>query len=205
MHCVHAAPPIPQLPLLVPGWHPLDEQQPVGQEIASHTHAPETQRRPLLQAGALPQVHAPAAEQRSAVVESHATQVPPPTPQLAAEMVLQAPFAQQPLGHDVALHTHVPLTQVVPGPHAGPVPQRHAPLTASQALAAGSAQAAQAAPPVPQALADGGLHTPPAQQPLGHDCALHTHAPATQALPLAQARLEPQRHSPDTEQLSAWS
>jgi hypothetical protein len=69
--------------LLVPGRHPEGEQQPFGQETLSHVQAPATQRRPALHAMLLPHWQLPRFEQLSAVRLSHATQVPPPVPQLA--------------------------------------------------------------------------------------------------------------------------
>lgn len=66
---------------------------------------------------------------------------------------------QQPFGHDVALHAHLPALQVVPVP-----------------------QTAQLAPPVPQVGLLEVWHLPlESQQPFGHDVALQAHLPALQA------------------------
>jgi hypothetical protein len=56
----------------------LPWQQPVGHDVASQMHCPAMQRRPDSHAGPLPHWQVPVAEQPSAVVVSHATQVPPP-------------------------------------------------------------------------------------------------------------------------------
>ena len=65
---------------------------------------------------------------------------------------------QQPVGHDVALQTHLPAE------HAWPL-----------------AQAEHAAPAAPQLAADGVWHLPSAsQQPLGHEVASQTHLPCVE-------------------------
>jgi hypothetical protein len=131
-------------------------------------------------------------EQLSAVVRSQATQVPPPTPQLATDSGMQVPLAQQPLGHDWALHRHAPPTHSEPLPHEEALPQVHAPVTGSQPLLIAGSQATQLRPPIPQAAAAGTRHTPAAQQPLGHDSGVQTQAPAWQDVPAPQAALAPQ-------------
>ena len=113
----------------------------------------------------MPQTHRPLAEQESARTGSQATQVPPEVPQVAGVGDTQAPLLQQPFGHDVALHTHAPLTQAVPAGQAAPVPQRHVPALASQAFADSTGQALQAAPPMPQVANAGVVQTLPAQHP----------------------------------------
>src|SRR5207237_866212 len=73
-------------------WHPLAEQQPFGHETESHTQLPPTQRLPVPQAGWLPQLQVPAAEQMSAragAASLHAaialrTHRPPAAPAIAA-------------------------------------------------------------------------------------------------------------------------
>jgi len=66
-------------------------------------------------------------------------------------------------------------------------------------------QLLQLDPPVPHAPPVVGVThtTPPEQQPLGHDPAVHTHAPLLQAWPLAHAEPAPHWHAPEDEQLSA--
>jgi hypothetical protein len=156
-----------------------------------------------LQAGVDPQRQLPVAEQVSAVKVLQATHVPPAVPQVASEAVWQVPLAQQPVGQDVALHTQVPLMQVVPAPHAGLLPHRQAPVKPSQVSAVVDEQALQLAPPVPQVVKVGAWQAPPAQHPLGHDCALQTQAPLTHTVPAPHAGLVPQPHSPVTEQTFA--
>jgi hypothetical protein len=80
---LQAVPPVPQAELLVPARQPEGEQQPFGQETLSHAQAPATQRRPAVHAMPLPHWQFPRLEQPSAVRLLHATQVPPPVPQLA--------------------------------------------------------------------------------------------------------------------------
>jgi hypothetical protein len=51
LHAAHAAPPVPQSALAVPGWQTPDaSQQPCGQLVASHWHAPSTHSWPAGQA-----------------------------------------------------------------------------------------------------------------------------------------------------------
>jgi hypothetical protein len=207
LHVAHSAPLLPQSVLDVPAWQlPLASQQPVGQLVASHTHAPFTHSCPV----------------------AHVAQSPPVVPQLAlvlpvSQVVpLQHPVAQSagpqnttqlwPEHSSVAPHA----TQAAPpAPHAPlavpswqlevtsqqPVEQlfasqTHRPATHSWPLL----QATQAAPPVPHTV----LAAPPwqlpdaSQQPLAQLFASHWHRPpvapathscppghATQAAPLA--------------------
>ncbi len=114
---------------------------------------------------------------------------------------------QQPVGHDVASHTHWPLPlhswPDAQAPHATP-PVPHDPLDspansshvpdavqhpghdvpaqehAPLAQDSPVPQAEQALPPVPHWVADcvaSGTHVVPSQQPVGHDVASHTHWP----------------------------
>ena len=200
MQFLHVPPPVPQFPLLVPGMHVVPEQQPFGQEVASHTQLPPTQCLPVMHAGRDPHWQAPVAEQPSAVSALQATHVPPPVPQVAGEEVWQTPLAQQPVGHDVALHTQVPLMQTVPAPQAGLLPHRQAPANPSQVSAVVDEQALQVAPPTPQVAKVGASQAPPEQQPSGHDCALQAHAPPEHTVPAPHAGFVPHRHSPDAEQ-----
>jgi hypothetical protein len=109
---------------------------------------------------------------------SHVLQAPPPVPHVVVVAVLQTSPAQHPLGQVVASQTHAPPTHFDPGLHAGPVPQVHAPLQESEEV---GSQVAHPPPAVPHEEVDGALQTLPAQHPVGHDVALHTHAPPTQA------------------------
>jgi hypothetical protein len=120
---------------------------------------------PAGQAAALAQLQRPVAEQVSARTGSHATQVPPEVPQVEVVGGRQAPPLQHPFGHDVALHTHAPLTHAVPAGQAAPLPQRQVPALASQLFVAGIGHALHAAPPMPQVVNAGVVQTSPAQQP----------------------------------------
>ena len=145
----------------------------------------------------------PVTEQESAAITSQATQLPPLLPQAPTEGEMQAPPAQHPLGQDRALHRQTPPVQVVPVPHAGPVPQRQLPVVPSQRSAVAELQLVQACPPVPQVDRAGCRQLPFKQHPLGQDGALHMQLPLTHAVPTSQAGFPPQRHSPVMEQLSA--
>jgi hypothetical protein len=142
-------------------------------------------------------------EQLSAVVVSQLTQVPPPTPQVEIDSGVQTPLAQQPPGHDSALHRQAPPVQTEPVPHDARVPQVHPPETASQPSLILGSQARQAWPPTPQVAATGTWQTPAAQHPRGQDCALQTHTPLTQTLPAPHATVAPHWHCPVAPQLSA--
>ena len=164
---------------------------------------PAAQRRPRMQAALLPQVQTPDAEQVSARAVSQTTQVPPFVPQAMGEGVMQALPAQQPLGQEVPLHRHEPPTQVVPGPHAAPVPQWQLPVSASHRSACRGSQALQLCPPRPHVATAGAVQTEPAQHPEGQDWGVQVHMPDTQLVPAPQAAFVPQRHSPVAAQLSA--
>ncbi len=112
--------------------------------------------------------------------------------------MVHAPLAsQQPFGHEVASHTHLPSTHLCPATHAGPVPQVHA-LPKQRSVTVRS-QTPQAPPGAPHVVGVGLLQVPLAsQQPAVQEVASHTHAPATQRWPGAHARWPPQAHWPDT-------
>jgi hypothetical protein len=57
---------------------------------------------------------------------------------------MQAPFEQQPVGHDCASQMQLPDAQRVPGPQAALVPQRQVPVAPSHELAVVDEQAMQA-------------------------------------------------------------
>jgi hypothetical protein len=130
----------------------------------------------------------------SAVVRSHATQVPPPTPQLASDVATQTPLVQQPVGQVIALQTHVPPMHIEPMPQEAFPWHVHAPLVGSQVSVFFPSQGTQALPPMPQVATEGALQTPPEQQPLGQDCALQTQAPPTQAVPAPHVGFAPHWH-----------
>jgi hypothetical protein len=141
-------------------------QQPLGQEKASQTQVPLTQRWPLAQAAPAPHAQVPEVVQPSAAALSQEVQAAPPAPQRASERETQVAPSQQPLGHDVALQTHLPAEQRWPAPHAGPAPQEHVPPD-EQPSARVASHPTQAAPPLPHVVSDGGLQVAPEQQPPG--------------------------------------
>lgn len=167
LHARQAAPLVPHslddCPVYATQVLPL--QQPLGHEVASHTHWPVA----LLHSCPEPQA-------------AHAA---PPVPQEALDSAAYASHVpvdvQQPFGHVLASHEHVPRV----------VSQR--PFE----------QEVHAAPPVPHCEAvweEYGTHVLPLQQPLGQEAALQTHCPvvvlhcwpeahAAQAAPLAPHEL----------------
>jgi hypothetical protein len=87
---------------------------------------------------------------------------------------------QQPLGHEVALHTQAPPEQTCPAPHSGPLPHMQTPL--DEHVLATEPQATQALPPMPHNETRGGdTHVAPEQHPVGQDAASHTQVPPTHA------------------------
>ena len=180
-HITHAAPPMPQL--VVEGIMQVEpEQQPCEQVVGLQSaQAPPAQMRP-------PQ----------------SWQAAPPLPQLLPLVPgRQVLPAQHPLPHEVRSHTHTAPTQRWPAPHGAPAPHWQAPV-AEQRSALPAAHAPQVAPPIPQAsIVVGILQVLPAQQPLGHEKASHTQAPATQRCPLPQAAPVPHAQLPAAVQLSA--
>jgi hypothetical protein len=112
-----AAPAVPQALGSVPLWQLVPEQQPVGQELPSHTQAPATQCWPLAQRAPLPQAQAPPRHE-SATTGSQAKQTEPDEPHALADGVTQAEPLQQPLGHTPGLQPlHMPPTQSCPVGH----------------------------------------------------------------------------------------
>ncbi len=197
----HVCPPVPQLVGVGGETHVVLEQQPLGHEVASHTHDPPTQRCPEAHAAAVPHEHWPPA-QPSARAGSQAAHAWPLVPQLdTVGGETQIVPEQHPLGHEVGSHTHAPLAQRCPGAHDAPEPHMHCPPV--QLSASEGSQATHAFPPTPQLAGVGGeMQVVPEQQPLGHEAASHTHDPPTQRCPEPHAAPEPHRHCPPT-QLSA--
>jgi hypothetical protein len=181
LHAVQAEPPIPQA-ASVGALQTPPEQQPVGQESASHVHAPPTHSVPAPQAEPVPHRHSPDDEQLLARVRSHAAHTEPPDPHVAVPAGMHVAPEQQPLGQLPALQPlHAPPAQVC------------------------APQSWQAPPPLPQLVsAVPGRQAPPAQQPFGHEVASHTHAPPTQRWPAPHAApVAPQAHTPLARQRSA--
>lgn len=153
------------------------------------------------QAAALPHLHVPPA-QLSALPAAHWVQAmlfEPHAVTVRAPASRQLLPEQQPPQPEPALQTHWPASasQERPGPQAGPLPQRHAPLV--QALAFAGAQAAHAAPPEPQLANEPASNTwqrLPLQQPLGHEAALQVQVPASQNWPVPHCGPLPQLQLP---------
>jgi hypothetical protein len=198
-----AAPPVPQAVALLPGRQLVPEQHPPGHEVPSQTHAPPTQRAPLGHAAPVPHTQAPPAEQASAV-RSQRTHAPPDLPHAVSEAGRQVDPAQQPVGHDVASQTQLPPRQRWPAPQDGPAPQAHEPA-AVQWSAVAALQVVQAPPPAPQRASVAETQLVPSQQPVGHEVASQTQAPATQRRPAPHTGPLPHAQLPDGEQRSAVS
>jgi hypothetical protein len=184
------APPVPHAALIVPAWHTLPWQQPLGQVAALQ---PETHCVPL-----------------QLWLELHNAHAPPPAPHAEVEVPGWQTFPwQQPLGQVAALQTkaHCPPTHesepeqalqlLPPAPHAEvevpawhtlPAQQPEGQVAALQVdpptqlpavqlwLLEHTPQAEPPAPHAPRVLP--GWHTLPAQHPSGHVVALHVDAPA---------------------------
>ena len=198
----HMAPPLPQTVLLVPATQASPEQQPLGHEMPSQTHAPETQRWPPPQGTPVPHWQAPLDPQRSALADEHVVQVPPSAPQLASDGILHTTPVQQPPEHELPSQMHAPDTQRWPLTHAAPAPHAQVPAVVQLSEAAESHNL-HIAPLAPQRASDRETQVGPSQHPDGHDVALQTHWPAEQRWPTAHAAPEPQEQVPPAEQPSA--
>jgi hypothetical protein len=142
-------------------------QHPVGHEAWLQTQLPPRQTVPAGQAGLVPQRQVPVvASHVSDISAGHAAQLAPPRPQAPSSGSLQAPFAQQPVGHEVASQTHAPPgAQRFPAPHAGCPPQVQTPASEQPSARDGS-HATHAAPPAPQAWSNPlSVHIVPEQHP----------------------------------------
>jgi hypothetical protein len=156
----------------------VPSQQPPGQDVASHLHAPPAQCSPGLQDGPAPHWQAPLPEQVSARVGSQAKHVAPPAPHVERLLSLHVVSLQQPV-HDVASHTQPPPTHLCPDEHALRPP--HAQSPAAEQPSPVVPHAMHAAPPAPHVDVDGLLHVVPVQHPVGHTQLLH--APPVQVSP----------------------
>lgn len=110
-------------------------------------------------------------EHVSDIVESHARHDEPAVPHDPKAAVVQVWPEQQPVGHDVASHTHCPPRHRCPLPHAAWPPQVQAP--AVQPSATLLSQTVHAAPPVPHATAEGVVQAVPEQHPVEHEEGSH--------------------------------
>ena len=160
----------------------LPAQHPVGQEVASQTHAPPTQRWPAPHAAPPPQVQPPAM-QPSALLGSQDTHAPPPAPHVVGEAVWHVEPVQHPSGQVVALQ----------------------PAQAPVALQPPPPQSSQVEPPLPQnASSSPARQVVPSQQP-AHESPSQTQAPPSQRWPVAQAGPLPHAQLPPAPQPSEVS
>lgn len=153
---MQAAPAVPHCITLAGVTQLAPAQQPPAQLVLSH----EAQT---------PETHSPPS--------GHAAQLAPPKPH-AVVVVPGSHVAplQQP-AHELGSHTHVPPSQRCPAPQGGPLPQAQSP-SESQVSARVASQPMQISPPVPHASRVGETQSAPEQQPVLHEVASHTHAPA---------------------------
>lgn len=161
---------------MLPPWQLPPEQHPVGQSDALHpVQAPPTQFWP----------------------PGQIWQVPPDAPQagLVSPGWHRFEESQHPTGQVDALQAQLPAEQIWPETHAAPEPQPHA---CDVQVSDSPEQTTHAAPPWPQLLsAVPGRQVFPEQQPVGHDVASHTQAPAPlQRWPAAHGAPPPHRHWP---------
>lgn len=199
----HALPPLPHAPSVLPAWHSLLAQHPVGQETPSHTQAPLRQRWPVPQAAPPPHLHSPAVEHESAVPAGQAAQLMPGVPHAISDSEVHTSWAeQQPSGQDVASQTHVPCEQCRPAPQGAAVPHLQVPF-ASHVSAESEVHAKQVEPAGPQLESVRVSHVVPLQQ-AAHDVASQTQVPASQCWPVTQAALPPHVHLPCAEHPSAF-
>ena len=203
LQLAQAAPPVPQVdwPWVLHWWAP--SQQPLGQEVPSHTQLPPLQRCPAAQAAFAPHLHWPP-EQVSVLLGSQLVQAAPLRPQASTVggAVPTLPV-QHPVGQEVASHTQLPPLQRWPAPQAALAPHLHWPPAQVSALLA--SQATQLAPLVPQVLVLGVLHRCAAsQQPPAHEVELHTQVPPEHSWPATQAAPPPQVQVPLALQPSAF-
>lgn len=178
LHATHAPPLGPHAPN--EGVVQVEPKQQPAHVVESQTHPPALQRWPAAHAGPVPQRHSPSVHE-SASVESHVPQAAPPVPHIVLELVRHTLPSQQPLGHDVASHTHMPSMHRWPLAHGAPDPHAHEP--AVQRSARSGSQAMHAPPDVPQVARLGALHVEPEQHPVGQLAAQPSHTPAVQPPP----------------------
>jgi hypothetical protein len=183
-HTEHPPPAVPQV--VGPGVSQMPFlQQPFGHDVASHTHCPLEHRCPGEHSAAEPHEHAPLTHPFAREV-SHDVQDPPPAPHDRTPGVVHVPLVlQHPFGHDVALHTHWPLTHCWPAWHGLPAPHAQLPVDVQLSVVVWL-HATQAAPPKPHAFGDRALHVGPEQHPVAHVCAHPVHAPDMQLSPPGQ-------------------
>jgi hypothetical protein len=192
-------------------------QQPVGHEAVLQTHWPPTHCRPSPQGSFEPHLQAPPM-QRSALLASHAWQVPPLTPGAPQWMKLVCvvsqvePLMQQPPQPLAPSHTQVAEAPVpvqrVPVGHGPPV-EPHTQAPPVHRFATAGSQVLQVPPGVvPQLVVLMMVWQVPAasQQPVGHDVPSQTHEPLRQRWPrLHLLPLGPHEQLLPTQRSAVWS
>jgi hypothetical protein len=170
-------------------------QQPVAHDVASHTHALFKHRWPTAHEAPVPQRQVPS-PQLFALVVLQLVHAAPVCPHVFTSVnVTHVVPEQHPVGHVVTSHTQLPLTQCKFDAHTLPVPHRQLPVLQLSAFAV--SQVPQAPPAVPHCdVVPGATQTPPAQHPVGHDVASHTHALFKHRCPTPHAAAVPHRQLP---------
>lgn len=136
--------------------HVVPSQQPLGQLVASQTHAPLTQRCPEPHGAPVPQAHSPSVHRSEPA--SHAVHISPPSPHAVLLGITHVAPEQHPSGHVAALQlVQAPPVHVLP-----PLQALHRP------------------PPMPHAVAvSPGRQVAPSQHP-PHESESQTQTPAEQ-------------------------
>lgn len=169
-HCWQLIPAVPHWPALSPGWQtPLASQQPVGQLVASHTHAPLTQWSPAPQAAVPPQRHAPS-RQLFACTGSQVPHASPAAAQVETEKATQVSPRQQPFRQLDGVHWQRPPVHSSPSPQPPSAPPHTQPPAVHRSVF-DVTQLWHTAPPVPQAVCTGAWQAPLKQQPAGQESA----------------------------------
>jgi hypothetical protein len=106
LHAAQAAPPFPQLAVVLPPRQVAPEQQPLGQEVALQIQVPAEQIWPAAHCAPVPHWHAPVLEQLSESSVLHAEHAAPPIPHAASDGELHVEPEQQP-GQELAHPLHV--------------------------------------------------------------------------------------------------
>ncbi len=134
--------------------HVSPAQQPSGQDVGLHTHAPPEHIWPVVHAAAPPHVHLPAAEQASPEMPQSMQPAPPAPQDETLSAVVQAEPVQQPDAQ-------------FPAPHSPQAPPRQD---------CGLVQVVQWPPPEPHApdVSPGWQAPLASQHPVGHEVALHS-------------------------------
>lgn len=172
---MHVEPPPPHALTVGEEMHAEPEQQPVGQLAA-----PQLEHEPAAQV--LPPVHAVHVEP----AEPHDTVVVP------ARHVVPS---QHP-AHEVPSQTHAPPAQCWPTVHAAPPPHVQVPVAEQPSERPSAAQSVQRPPAAPHEVGERDMQSLPAQHPVGHELASHTHAPPTHAWPALHETPAPHAHVP---------